>query len=144
MKRYEKVLAVIPVLALSLTLSACGEENTKYTIKDTSNTIQSTQDFKLTYEDLMESPSSFQGNKVKFKGIVSEVITKENATIIKMAVQGDYNNMIVASFNSDTISSKVNPKDLIKISGTFTGMMKYKDISGREIDMPGIWVDSIS
>lgn len=62
---------------------------------------------------------------------------------LRMAVDDNYDNILLASYDSSIMSSRVLQNDNITIKGMSTGVITYKSTMGGDITIPSVTADSI-
>ena len=97
----------------------------------------------ISYDQLARTPDDFKGKKVKFYGKVIQVIEGTASVQIRLAVNDDYDTVLLAEYSSSIVSSRVLDDDHITIYGTSTGTISYKSTMGGTITIPGVYVDKI-
>lgn len=97
----------------------------------------------ITYKQLARNPDDYVGQKVKFKGKVIQVIEGDGETQIRLAVDGNYDNIIYAAYDSSIVSSRVLEDDYITIMGISGGLLTYKSTMGGDITIPAVLVQKI-
>ena len=143
MKKYKGIIYIIPILILCVILSSCSSKKTQYTSKN-ENTQERINTNNLTYYEIMKAPYYYQGENVNFKGRLVEVFKKDNNIMIKLAVNSKLDNMLIVCGKNIEQSKDVNDNNIINISGSFTGLIKYRAISGEEVTIPGVWMNSMN
>ena len=97
----------------------------------------------ITYDQLARTPDDYLAEKVKFKGKVLQVMEGDGYTAIRLAVNGDYDNVIYGQYSSDAVKSRVLEDDNITVYGTSTGLFTYKSTMGGQISIPGVSIDKV-
>lgn len=97
----------------------------------------------ITYDQLARTPDQYEGKKVKFYGRVVQVIESDDEIQIRLAVNGDYNAILLGGYDSDIVSSRVLEDDYITIYGTSSGTISYESTMGATITIPGVWITKI-
>lgn len=97
----------------------------------------------ITYDQLARTPDTFIGEKVKFRGKVIQVMEGDSETQIRLAVNSNYDTIVLAAFKSDVVSSRVLEDDMISIYGASTGLITYESTMGGSISIPGVLIDKI-
>ena len=101
-------------------------------------------DFTLLNQDNESiSLSDFKGKKVKFYGKVVQVIEGSGSVQIRLAVDDNYDTILLGEYSSSTVSSRVLEDDYITIYGTSVGTISYKSTMGGTITIPGVYIDKI-
>ena len=97
----------------------------------------------ITYDQLARTPDEFEGDKVKFTGEVIQVIEGNNTIQIRLAVNGDYDNILFCEYSKDIVESRVLENDTITIYGTSYGLYSYQSTMGGQITIPAVIIDKI-
>ncbi|MBR1845187.1 MAG: hypothetical protein IJ792_01150 [Oscillospiraceae bacterium] len=97
----------------------------------------------ITYDQLARTPDDYEGELVKFKGEVIQVIEGDDEIQIRLAVNGDYDRVIYCGYEPAIVSSRVLENDKISIYGTSVGLISYESTLGGQITIPAVWVDRI-
>ena len=127
-----------------------AESNAQASIPDnaTSSTVPTdTSDYEtgITYDQLARTPNDYEGRLVKFTGEVVQVMddTENNEVSIRLAVDGDYDNILFCGYSSDIVTSRVLENDTITIYGVSYGLYSYESALGGQITIPAVWIDRI-
>jgi hypothetical protein len=92
-----------------------------------------------TYEQLARTPDDYKNKKIKFTGRVVQVIEDSTDTQLRLAVDGDSDNMILVDFDPDILNgSRVLEDDLITVSGISLGTTTYESTMGGNITIPAM------
>lgn len=97
----------------------------------------------ITYDQLARTPDDFEGEKVKFKGKVIQVMEGDDSTQLRVAVNDDYDNVIYVEYEDGIVDSRVLEDDQITIMGISAGLLSYSSTMGGKITIPAILVDKI-
>lgn len=97
----------------------------------------------ITYDQLARTPDDFMGEKVKFYGKVIQVIEGSGGIQIRLAVDDNYDTVLLGEYDSSIVSSRVLEDDYITIYGTSVGTISYKSTMGGTITIPGVLIDKI-
>lgn len=97
----------------------------------------------ITYDQLARTPDDYNGKKVKFYGKVLQVIEGDGSVQIRLAVDDNYDTVLLGEYLSSTVSSRVLEDDYITIYGTSVGTISYKSTMGGTITIPGVYIDKI-
>ena len=96
-----------------------------------------------TYKQLARTPDDYIGKKVKFKGQVVQVIEGETEVQLRLAINSDYDQIALVSYDKSITSSRVLEDDTITIYGISSGLITYQSTMGGNITIPSIVVDRI-
>ncbi len=97
----------------------------------------------ITYDQLARTPDDYEGEKVKFRGEVVQVIEGDDSVQIRLAVNGDYDRILLGEYEKDIVSSRVLEDDTITIYGTSVGTISYESTMGGQITIPGVYIEKI-
>ncbi len=67
----------------------------------------------------------------------------DTSTQIRLAVNDDYDTVLLAEYSKSIVSSRILEDDHITIYGTSVGTISYKSTLGGTITIPGVYVDKI-
>ncbi|EPN3647546.1 hypothetical protein ACTX12_001224 [Enterococcus faecium] len=95
----------------------------------------------ITYDTLTRTPDKHIGNKVTLSGEIVQVIEGDDASQYRMAVDQDYDKMVLIEVPTDQLSSRILENDLITIYGTSQGTIDYESTIGGTNTVPAITVD---
>lgn len=99
----------------------------------------------ITYDQIARSPEDYKGKKMQFTGRVIQVMEDDDETEIRLAVDGNSDNIILVGFNPDILSgSRVLEDDLVTISGESVGTISYKSTMAGKITVPAIAANIIN
>ena len=97
----------------------------------------------ITYDQLARTPDKYKNEKVKFSGKVIQVVEDESMITLRMAINSDYDKVILLAYNPDIVSSRVLKDDNITIYGVSDGVYTYESTLGGNITIPLVIVDKI-
>ncbi len=97
----------------------------------------------ITYDQLARNPDDYMGKKVKFYGKVVQVIEDDTTIQIRLAVDDNYDTILLGEYSSSIVSSRVLEDDYITIYGMSVGTISYKSTLGGTITIPGVYIDRI-
>lgn len=97
----------------------------------------------ITYDQLARTPDEFSFKKVKFYGKVIQVMEDDDTTQIRLAVNDNYDTVMLCEYNSSIVTRRVLEDDHITISGTSMGLISYKSTMGGTITIPSVLVKKI-
>jgi len=93
----------------------------------------------ITYDQIARTPDDYKGKKMQFTGKVVQVVEDKDETDIRLAVDGNYDNIIMVGFDPDILNgSRVLEDDLVTISGKSVGTVSYKSTNDGKITVPAI------
>lgn len=98
----------------------------------------------ITYDALARYPDDNFGQKVKFSGEVIQVMNEGDSVTIRLAVDQNYDTVLLATFNKDAMTKgNILEDDIITIYGTSMGDYTYESTFGQMIIVPLISVAKI-
>lgn len=97
----------------------------------------------ITYDQLARTPDDYKGKKVKFTGKVIQVIESADAIQIRLAVDDNYDTVLLGEYSPSIVSSRVLDDDHITIYGVSAGVVTYKSTLGGNITIPGVLIERI-
>lgn len=99
----------------------------------------------ITYEQLSRTPDDYTGEKVKFSGTVIQVVedTSSDEIQIRLAVDDNYDTILLCGYDKTIVESRVLEDDWITIYGTSLGLISYQSTMGGTITIPAVYIDRI-
>ena len=97
----------------------------------------------ITYSQLARTPDEYENKKVKFYGEVIQVIEGDGEVQIRLAVNGDYDCIILGAYDSSIVTSRVLEGDNITIYGVSMGLITYESTMGGNITIPAVLIEKI-
>ena len=98
----------------------------------------------ITYDQLARTPDNYKGKKVKFTGKVIQVMESSGETDLRIAVNGDYDTVLLVAYDPSITSTRVLEDDNVTIKGISNGLYTYKSTMSGNITIPLIKVDIIN
>lgn len=132
------IVTAILFIFLAINLTANSQSSTKIQKYDAS--LYNTG---ITYEQLARTPDNYIGKKTRLSGKVAQVLEGEKEVDLRIAVNNDYNKMLLVVYNPTITKVRILEDDNVTISGTSTGIYTYKATSGTSISVPSMNVDNI-
>ena len=97
----------------------------------------------ITYDQLARTPDKYTGEKIKFSGKVIQVMEEDGSTGIRLAVNSNYDNVILGTYDSSIVSSRVLEDDQITVYGVSAGLYSYETVMGDTMTIPAMTIDKI-
>lgn len=97
----------------------------------------------LSFKDISRNPDNHIGKKVKFSGRVLQIMEGELYNAIRMSTDGDYDDVVYATYYTSLIDFRLLEDDRITIYGEFVGMTTYESIFGKTITLPEIIIEKL-
>ena len=98
----------------------------------------------LTYEDLARNPEQNIFKCVKFQGRVVQVINGDNFNQYRLAVNDDYDQVILIEIDKSKLTNgNILEDDYITIEGASMGEVSYKTVLGATRTIPYVLVNNV-
>jgi len=97
----------------------------------------------ITYDQLARTPDDFKGQKVKFSGKVLQVVEDSGYNVIRLAVNSDYDKVILCVYSPQITSGRILEDDIITIYGTSEGTTSYQSTLGGTITIPSVTISKV-
>ena len=97
----------------------------------------------ITYDNLARNPAEYEYLAVAFNGEVVQVIDGAKEIQCRLAIDGDYDKMVLIAYKPEIIDSRVLEGDYITVYGTSLGIATYESTIGGQISIPQIVVKEI-
>ncbi|MBU3112017.1 hypothetical protein [Clostridium lacusfryxellense] len=98
----------------------------------------------ITYNQLARTPDKYVAQKVKFHGKVIQVMESGSEVQLRIAINDNYDTVLLASYDKSIIDSRILEDDEVTIKGISSGVITYKSTMGGDITIPGVMVDIIN
>jgi uncharacterized membrane protein YcgQ (UPF0703/DUF1980 family) len=98
----------------------------------------------ITYNQIARTPDQYKNKKVKFTGKVIQVMESENEINLRIAVNDNYDNVLLVAYLPGITSTRVLENDHVTIKGVSQGLYTYKSTLGGNITIPLVLVNSIA
>ena len=83
------------------------------------------------------------GSYVTFSGKIVQVMEGDKSNQYRMAVNDNYDQIILIEINKNKLPANLLEDDYITIEGMSVGNITYKTIFGANNTIPGIMVDNV-
>ena len=97
----------------------------------------------ITYDQLARTPDDYILQKVKFSGKVIQVMEDSGEITIRLAVNSDYDTVLICTYDPSIVSSRVLEDDKITIYGYSMGLYSYESTMSGTITIPSVSIDKI-
>ena len=97
----------------------------------------------VDYKSLARNPDEYLGKSLTYSGRVIQVIEGDDITQLRIAVNSDYDSVVLVSYPKDMVVSRILDDDYVTIFGTSFGLYTYEATSGASITIPWIYLDRI-
>ncbi|MGM8141500.1 hypothetical protein [Enterococcus italicus] len=95
----------------------------------------------ITYDQLARTPDDYMFKKVAFSGEIIQVIEDDDSTKYRLAVDGNYDTVMLIEISNDKLSTRILENDLVSIYGLSMGTISYNSTMGGKITIPGVLVN---
>lgn len=97
----------------------------------------------LTYDEIARNPEQTLLKDCKFKGEVVQVLEGDGTNNLRVAINGDYDKMMLVEYDPSILDSRVLEKDNVTLYGKSAGTTSYTSTMGQKITIPAISADKI-
>lgn len=98
----------------------------------------------ITYNQLARTPDDYKGEKCKFRGKVVQVMEEESIVVMRLAVNGNYDNILYVMTTSKALNNeRILEDDYITVYGTSAGIYTYTTVLGASVSIPSMVVTKI-
>lgn len=94
----------------------------------------------VNYDNLARTPDDFIYQKIALYGRVVQVMEGDGTTQLRVAVNDDYNSVVLVEYDSSISSMRVLEDDYVDMYGTSAGLFTYSSTMGGEITIPALLV----
>jgi hypothetical protein len=95
----------------------------------------------ITYEQLSRTPDKYEGEYVKFRGKVIQVLEGDTEIQLRVAVNSNYDTILFVEYSPSIVSSRILEDDVVTLYGKSLGTITYKSTNGGPITIPAVLVD---
>lgn len=92
----------------------------------------------ITYNQLARDEHEYWYKKVTFKGKVLQVQEGSEENVIRLAVDGNYDNVLLVRHLKPRVGDRILENDWITVRGLFNGLASYTSVMGAEITLPEV------
>lgn len=97
----------------------------------------------ITYKQLARNPEDYKYEYCKFKGKVLQVMEGTFLNQMRIAVNGNYDNVLYVTYNPRNLDSRILEDDYVTVYGKSTGIYSYKSVLGATISIPSLSADKV-
>lgn len=98
----------------------------------------------ITFDNISRNQKDYEGKLVYFTGEVVQLMEGDDENQIRLAVDGDYDKMILIGYDPEITTSRILEDDNIEIYGMSVGIFQYESVLGQTISIPAVYVDKIN
>ena len=97
----------------------------------------------LSYKSVARDPDSYVGKKLMCTGNVLQVLEGDGETDVRLATDGEYDDVVFVGFDPNILDVRVLEDDSITVYGTCLGLYSYTATLGQEISLSAIYADKV-
>lgn len=94
----------------------------------------------ISYDDLARDPDEHEGDMVTLSGTIIQVIEDDKYPEYRLAVDDNYDNIVLIEIPKKIMESRVLENDEITIYGQSAGTFDYESTSGEQVTVPAVAV----
>lgn len=96
-----------------------------------------------TYNQVARNPDDYLFKLGKFKGKVVQVMEGDTHNNLRVAVDGDYNKMLLVEYDPSILNQRILEDDYVTIYGMNMGIYSYTSTMGAKISIPSMLAQKI-
>ena len=96
-----------------------------------------------TYNEVARNPDDHMLKLGKFKGKVVQVMEGDTHNNLRVAVDGNYDKMLLVEYDPSILSQRILEDDYVTIYGMNMGIYSYTSTMGAKISIPSMLADKI-
>ena len=97
----------------------------------------------VSYDEIARHPNDYDWELLTFSGEVAQVIEGDGTTELRIAVDGDYDDIIYGIYDNRILDSRLLEDDKIQFYGESCGIISYQSTLGATISIPSISIYKI-
>ena len=97
----------------------------------------------ISYDEIARHPNDYDGELLTFSGEVAQVIESDGMTELRIAVDGDYDDIIYGIYDNRILDSRLLEDDKIQFYGESCGIISYQSTLGETISIPSMSIYKI-
>ena len=97
----------------------------------------------VSYDEIARHPNDYDGELLTFSGEVAQVIEGGWTTELRIAVDGDYDDIIYGIYDNRILDSRLLEDDKIQFYGESCGIISYQSTLGETISIPSMSIYKI-
>ena len=97
----------------------------------------------VSYDEIARHPNDYDGELLTFSGEVAQVIESDGMTELRIAVDGDYDDIIYGIYDNRILDSRLLEDDKIQFYGESCGIISYQSTLGETISIPSMSIYKI-
>lgn len=96
----------------------------------------------VSYDDVARDPETYEGKLLTFTGTAVQIV-EGSLNTMRLAVNGNYDEMIMVTYDPSNIEKRILEDDNVQIYGMCSGLYTYESVMGASISIPGILATKI-
>lgn len=97
----------------------------------------------ITYDNIARTPDDYYGKAICFTGEVLQLIEGEEETQIRLAVDSNWNDIVLCGYDPNITSVRILEDDIVTVYGISLGITTYESTIGQTISVPLMYVEYI-
>lgn len=97
----------------------------------------------VSYDEIARHPNDYNGELLTFSGEIAQVIESDGMTELRIAVDGDYDDIIYGIYDNRILDSRLLEDDKIQFYGESCGIISYQSTLGETISIPSMSIYKI-
>lgn len=97
----------------------------------------------VSYDEIARHPNDYDGELLTFSGEVAQVIEGDGTAELRIAVDGDYDDIIYGIYDNRILDSRLLENDKIQFYGESCGIISYQSTLGDTISIPSMSIYKI-
>lgn len=98
----------------------------------------------ITVKDMARDKDGLAGSLVTFSGKIIQIMQGYGYNQYRMAVDDDYDQVILIEISDDQLETNILEDDFITIQGVSFGNVEYETVIGAKKSVPGVIVDNFT
>lgn len=98
----------------------------------------------ITVKDMARDKDGLAGSLVTFSGKIIQIMQGDGYNQYRMAVDDDYDQVILIEISDDQLETNILEDDFITIQGVSFGNVEYETVMGAKQSVPGVIVDNFT
>lgn len=97
----------------------------------------------VSYDEIARHPDDYNGELLAYSGEVVQVIEGDGTTELRIAVDGDYDDIIYGIYDNRILDSRLLEDDKVQFYGESCGIISYQSTLGATISIPSMSIYKI-
>lgn len=144
---YEKALTNAAAIADNAEATQADVDSAESALREAYNGLEIKFDESnyqaMNYKNVARDPDAYEGMKLKCTGRVLQVSEGDSETDVRLATDGDYDDVVLVGFDPAILDVRVLEDDELTVYGICIGLYTYTAVLGNEISVPAIYADKV-